>query len=472
MSDLLLLDPAPLPEGLGIPAEDWHQTPTSVQHQFLALLKQVNALEARLHRNSSNSSRPPSTDAPSTKRQRRTKVAERRKPGAKPGHPGHQQMLLEPTATVALFPETCACGHPRFADLVPSHTHQVIELPVIRPEVTHWLLHQGRCLSCGTLCKATVPAEQVSGYGPRLTGCVGEMAGIVGASRSAVQDLCTSMFGIPLSKGAIQKLVDRVSEAILPHYTAIGEVARASLVNYIDETSWLTGGDRRWLWVMANPRVAYFQIHPHRSKGAFAQLIADWTGVLVSDGYLVYQYWQGLRQSCLAHLIRTAKGLTESMEAGIARFGARVHAELQRLCHMATERPTVGQWRAWYARFRSLVNQHAAREDKAGTFARRLAREGESLWVFLDIQGVEATNNIAERAHRFGVLWRKRSQGTWSEKGNHWVERVLSLRHTCRIRGRPTFPIFVEAVACLFKGEVPDLSWITQHEPLPAPSTP
>jgi transposase len=227
-----------------------------------------------------NSSRPPSTDAPSTKRQRRRLAAERRKPGGKRGHPGHPQVLLEPTATVALFPKGCDCGHRGLVELTPYHTHQVIELPCIRPDVTHWLLHQGQCPSCGKLCEATVPPDQVSGYGPRLTGFVGEMAGIVGASRSAVQDLCSSVFGIPLSKGAIQKLVDRVSEAIMPHYTAIGEVARASLVNYIDETSWLTGGDRRWLWVMANPGVAYFQIHPNRSKGAFAQLVADWTGVL------------------------------------------------------------------------------------------------------------------------------------------------------------------------------------------------
>jgi transposase len=466
------LDPAPMPEGLGIPVEEWHQTPVSVRLVVLTLLKRLTTLEARLNQNSSNSSRPPSTDAPATKRQRRRPAVERRKPGGKHGHPGHPQVLLEPTATVALFPEGCACGHREVVELTPYHTHQVIELPVIRPDVTHWLLHQGQCLSCGKLCKATVPADQGSGYGPRLTGFVGEIAGIVGASRSAVQDLCTSVFGIPLSKGAIQKMVDRVSAAILPHYTAIGEVARVSLVNYIDETSWLTGGDRHWLWVMANPLVAYFQIHPNRSKGAFAQLIADWTGILVSDGSLVYQYWQGLRQSCLAHLIRTAKGLTENVEAGIARFGARVHAELQRLCHMGTERPTVGQWRAWYARFRSLINRHATREDKAGTFARRLEREGEALWVFLDVEGVEATNNIAERAHRFGVLWRKRRQGTCSEKGNRWVERVLSFRHTCRIRGRPTFPILVEAVSCLFKGERPDLNWITQHTSLPIPSTP
>jgi transposase len=250
--------------------------------------------------------------------------------------------LLAPTATIALFPEACACGQLGFADMVPYHTHQIIELPVIRPDVTHWRMHQGRCLSCGTLCKALLPSEQWSGYGPRLTGFVGEMVGIVGASRSAVQDLCASVFGIPLSKGAIQQLVDRVSEALVPYYTAIGEVARAALVNYIDETSWLTHGDRHWLWGMANPQVAYFQIHPHRSKAAFAQLIADWKGILVRDGYLVYHSWQGLR-----HLIRTAQGLAEHLDARIARFGERMHAELQRLCHMGTERPTVGQWRAW-----------------------------------------------------------------------------------------------------------------------------
>jgi len=122
---------------------------------------------------------------------------------------------------------------------------------------------------------------------------------------------------------------------------------------------------------MANPAVAYLQLHPNRSKAAFVQLIGDWTGILVRDGYGVYQAWEGLRQGCLAHLIRTAKGLAESVAAGMARFGGRGHAERQRLCHMGTERPTVGQWRAWYARFNQLLHQLAAREDKAGTFARR-----------------------------------------------------------------------------------------------------
>ena len=154
MSDVL--DPTPLPEGLGIPTEDWHQTPVSVRLVMRSLLKRLEALEARLTQNSSNSSRPPSTDAPATKRQRRRQAAERRQPGGKRGHPGHTQVLLEPTATVALFPEGCACGYRRLVELTPYHTHQVIELPCIRPDVTHWLLHQGQCQSCGKLCKATV----------------------------------------------------------------------------------------------------------------------------------------------------------------------------------------------------------------------------------------------------------------------------------------------------------------------------
>jgi hypothetical protein len=92
------------------------------------------------------------------------------------------------------------------------------------------------------------------------------------------------VLGISLRTGAIQKMVDRVPAAILPPYTAMGEVARPALVNYLDETSWLTRGARRWLWVLANPLVAYFPIHPHRSQGAGTQLMAYWTGSRLSDG--------------------------------------------------------------------------------------------------------------------------------------------------------------------------------------------
>jgi hypothetical protein len=215
------------------------------------------------------------------------------------------------------------------------------------------------------------PSRPDSGDGPRLTSFVGELAGIVGASRRAGQDLWTAVLGIPRSTGAIQQRIDRVSEALVPHDTASGEGGTSALVNSMDETSWLMHGARQWLWGMANPAVAYFQVHTHRSKTTFAQPIGDWTGLLGSDGSRGSQAWEGLRQSCLAPLIRVAQGLAESIEAGMARFGRRGHAEFQRLCPMGTEHPTVEQGRGWYARFRLLINPHTAREDNARTFARR-----------------------------------------------------------------------------------------------------
>jgi transposase len=183
---------------------------------------------------------------------------------------------------------------------------------------------------------------------------------------------------------------------------------------------------------------------------------------LVSDGFKVYQKWVELRQTCLAHLIRTAKGLALRKDPEIAAFGRRALAELYRLCSMAHAPPTLGQWSAFYARLSHLISQNHDRKDEAGQFARRLLREMDSLWVFLEEQGVEPTNNRAERALRFGVLWRKRSQGTESDKGNRWVERILSLRQTCRLHDMPTFPILVEAVQSYFKQQNPDLHWITQ----------
>jgi transposase len=204
-------------------------------------------------------------------------------------------------------------------------------------------------------------------------------------------------------------------------------------------------------------------IHPRRSKEAFAALLDDWTGILVSDGFKVYQKWVKLRQTCLAHLIRTAKGLAQRKDPEVAAFGRRALAELNRLCSMAHAPPNVGQWRAFYARLSHLISQNHDRKDEAGKFAKRLLREMDSLWVFLEEQGVEPTNNRAERALRFGVMWRKRSQGTESDKGNRWVERILSLRHSCQIRSLHTFPILVDAVDCYFKQQPPNLAWITQN---------
>ncbi|MDZ7271652.1 MAG: transposase [candidate division KSB1 bacterium] len=261
---------------------DWQMTLRPVRAyllllhgQYHALVTRVQKLERQLSSDSTTSNKPPSSDSPFKKK---LKEKFRRKPGGKKGRQGHRQQMLEPTKTVAVKPSRCKCGHSDFGDLVPFHTHQVIELPEIRMEVTHFVLHEGRCLSCGTMNKAELPSEYVTGYGPRFTALIGEMAGTQGNSRLVVQDFCCSVLGVPISKGAIQKLIGRVSEAIRAHYEAIGQVARRAEVNYIDETSWVRDGALMWIWTVVSAKVAFFMVHPRRSKEAFAALIKDWVG--------------------------------------------------------------------------------------------------------------------------------------------------------------------------------------------------
>jgi transposase len=444
------------------------QTPLAVQaylrtmsDELSQLQERVDTLEARLAQNSTTSSRPPSSDNPYKKPRQRMIATTPRKAGGKPGHPGHRQALFPPTTVQELRPERCPCGNTTFALTRPYYTHQVLELPPIAMEVTHWILHQGWCPDCGHWTKAQVPAEHATGYGPRFSALMGELAGTYGNGRRIVQTFCASVLQVPISLGAIQKVLDRVTQAIDPYYAAIAQQARQAPVNSIDEPPWYCLNTLEWLWVMASDTVAFYLIHPHRSKEAFAALIDGWEGLLVSDGYGVYQRWAQARPTCLAHLIRTARGLAARATPELAACGTWALAELQRLCHMATAPPTGGEWRAWYARLCTWIERYHDQQNDAGRFARRVLREMDSLWVFLTQQGVEPTNNRAERALRFGVLWRKRSLGTASTQGNRWVERILSLRETCRLRATSTYTVLVEAMTSLFYGHPPDLTWIT-----------
>jgi len=208
--------------------------------------------------------------------------------------------------------------------------------------------------------------------------------------------------------------------------------------------------------------MAFFMIHAHRSKAAFQELIQNWKGILICDDYGVYRKWAEKKQACLAHLIRRAIGLTEQKDKQLKAFGEKALTELRLLCHWAKEPPTIDEELQWITRFVGLISENAKRDDKAGKFARQLARQLKSLWLFLDEQGVEPTNNRAERALRFAVLWRKRSNGTQSQKGDRWVERILSVKETCRLRSVSTFKILADSINSFFKEHKSNLDWLTQ----------
>ena len=298
------------------------------------------------------------------------------------------------------------------------------------------------------------------GYGPHFSALVAELSGIKAMSRNDVQQLCQSIFGISIATGTIQKIIDRASAAISPVYEAIGQVARNSRCNYIDETSWFKQNALQWLWAMVNDRVAFYRIDAHRSKQAFHQLIQDWQGILVSDSYGLYRSWVHGRQVCLAHRIRKADALAERTRVDVRRFGQITADLLRELVQFSKDPPTPGKWSQFYSLRLFTLSLWETDKTDAGQLARQIVGEWDSLWAFLDHDGVEPTNNRAERALRFGVLWRKRSLGTQSDKGNRWVERILSLKETCRLQAKSTFLALVECFQALFNNTLPDLSWI------------
>lgn len=426
------------------------------------LIRRIEQLESRLNQNSQNSSKPPSSDPPFQRPERGSKKSKRRRGGQK-GHVGHRQQLLDPSEVMIVEPGLCACGceKHRADSLRIFYTHQWIELPEIKMQVKHIVLKKARCSGCGRWVKAELPQEYQTGYGPRFSAMAAELSGIQGISRQAVEEFIGNVFSVPISTGGIQKVVDRVSAALSPVHAAIGDRVRRAQVNHVDETGWQQAGALRWLWTMTNAREAFFMIHPHRSRKAFEALIENWRGILVSDNYGVYRNWVNRRQACLAHLIRKAKGLAERADESCRRFGEQLKEALQQLCAFAHSPPGKTRWTRFYSRLMLLLLLFEAADDDAGKLAREALREIDSLWVFLDEAGVEPTNNRAERALRFAVLWRKRSNGTQSDKGNRWVERLLSFRQTCRLRAQAAFPLLVDILKAYFKEQSPDLSWLT-----------
>ena len=466
------------------PTKDRKQCPDTVQSYMSQLEKvlmsqqirldeleaAVDKLSSKKRKDSSNSSKPPSSDSPySGKRQNKKPekskeagTGSKRKKGAQPGHKGHQQTLLEPTETQAILPSYCACGCTSFegATCEPFYIHQNIELPPPRVDVRHFVLHKCQCPACGHQVKAEVPQNVKTGFGPRFSAFIAEMSGPKGLSRLSVQNLVNSLFEISISTGAIQNIIDRATKALAPIYQRIAEVARSSYCNYVDETSWKLSHDLCWLWVMTNERVGFYRVDPHRSKQAFERLVENWNGILISDGYGLYQKWINHRQTCIPHLIRRARGLSERETPHIKRFGEMMLELLQRLIHFSKEPPGEQEWSDFYQELMVLLSLYGGAEDDAGIMARHVFDMLENLWVFLDLEGIEPTNNRAERALRMGVLWRKRSLGTQSKKGNRWVESILSLVETCRIKGLRTFEVLNDAIKSHFEDSPLCTSWI------------
>lgn len=427
----------------------------ALQAEVAGLQAQVAELQARLSRNSSNSSRPPSSDPPSARKRNPPRQPSGRKPGGQRGHPGRTRELKPLDALTGSFdylPSACEhCRSPLSGEQVcedlPPLRHQVTELARVLVETFEYRLHARRCSCCQQVTRARLP-EGVSDCvaGPRLQAFCALLTGRFRLSRRSAQELVACALGEALSLGTLCALEARTAAALSGPYEEIAAAVRAATAVNTDETPWKSGKQRLTLWLAATPTLAFFRIDPHRSRDAFEALLPPGSHrTVTSDRYSVYTHLTGdAWQICWAHLLRDFQALADRKDDARA-IGEAAKREIRQLFGLwhgmragQFDRRTLrARLRPVQARFKTLLRR-AARQDHpaAGGLARSLLRHWASLWTFARVEGVEPTNNHAERTLRPAVLWRKSSFGHQSEGGKEFVERLLSVVGSLRLQGR------------------------------------
>jgi len=441
-----------------IPGDLWDQIPLAAQAAILALVqsyeqrlaalqRRVEDLEQQLGQNSTNSSRPPSADPPTVKRAPPRPPSGRRS-GGQPGHALHQRPLLEPTQPpLTLKPAACRqCGRALTGTDPQPLRHQVLELPVVRPDVIEYQLHRLSCGNCGCTTCATLPVGvPTGGQGPRLQGTVALLTGAYRLSKRQVESLCSDLLGVPLSAGQVCAVEAEVVAATAPVVAELRTYVHEQSAN-VDETGWWQKQHRGWLWSVVTQSVTLFVLALSRSARVVQELINPAAGqVITTDRYKAYD-WLPLyqRQICWAHLMRDFQAMVDRRNAGSAlgaellQFAEDVFTQWYRVRDGTIQRATLRHYidpqRPWFRA--RLAEGTACGCAKTAAVCRDLLRLEPALWTFTRRDGVEPTNNAAERGFRHAAQWRRSSHGTESAAGSRFVEQILTVVATCRQQGR------------------------------------
>jgi transposase len=426
----------------------------------------VRDLQARLATHAGNSSTPPSANPPGAPKPVTKKPTGRRR-GAQPGQEPRQRLRLPPERVahvIPLVPHACArCAHPLpFAagpdDPAPAW-HQLAELPAVAAVVTEFQAHTRTCPACRHATAAALPTElRRHSVGPRLAAVLTYLSGCQHLSKRAVAEVSRAVFGAPVALGTVAALEREMSAAVAAAHAAARQAARDAPVKHVDETSWKLGGRLCWLWTAVTSGVAYFVIHARRGAQGLTALLGEAiTGIVVSDRWGVYgRLPLTQRQVCWAHLKRdfqkcVDRGGQENQAVGEA--GLAVVRGVFAVWHLfrgggLDRNGLAGRLVPWADMLDEVLELGQGCVDpKVATFCANVAALRPALWRFVVEPGVEPTNNAAERALRRAVLWRKRSFGSQSEDGCRFVERLLTVAGTLRLRGGAVLSYLVEALS-------------------------
>lgn len=423
----------------------------AASERIAALERQVADLLTRLGQNSSNSHKPPSTDTPDERRKRRNKDKAKRKErkrGAQKGHAGsHRELVPEDKVNkfIDLFPPECEnCWHSLVQVPDPSATrYQQTEIPPFEPYTTEWRRHAVTCPDCGYRTRAVYDGDAIPAlaFGPRLMAVMALLTGFYHLSRRKAVQLLSDVLGVQVSLGALSAVEARVSDAVQPAVDEAWKRVEHADVKHTDGTSWSQAGATMALWVIASATVTVFKIVTDSAKATLQPLYGALHGILVSDRAKALGFWaMERRQICWAHLLRKFVSFSER-DGPVGNFGKElldytglVFDYWHEFKARKLDRDQLG------ARMGPVRQQMEALIERAsgsgiaglsGSCADILAHKA-ALWTFVETDGVEPTNNHGEREIRAFVLWRKRSFGTQSDRGNVFAENLMTVAHTAR----------------------------------------
>lgn len=436
-----------------------------------ALEAQVEELKRRLDMNSQNSSKPPSSDGPDAKAPKKKKSGGTRRAGGQPGHEGHHRALLpveQVDQVTAVKPRACQhCGGQIDGQDLQPQRHQVWDIPLIEPYVEEFQLHGLWCPDCGKFTRASLPEGIPAGaFGPRLQATIALLSGVYRLSKRSVESVLADFFHIPISLGSISACEAAVNAALAQPVHEAWEAAQSADVLHADETGWRENNDKAWLWVAVTNVATVFMIHAKRGQVAARELLGAFGGVLVTDRWGGYNFYTGLRQWCWAHLRRDFTAFSE-YPARAGEIGDALLVKTDQMFHWwhrvrdgTLKRSTFRQY-MWRLRadVEGLLREGTCcGHEKMQRSCKRLVNEAKYLWTFVDVEGVEPTNNTAERAVRPGVQWRKGSFGTHSAQGSRFVERIMTVAATCKQHDRNVTEYITQAcVARLHDRPAPSL---------------
>ncbi|MBI3763276.1 MAG: IS66 family transposase [Chloroflexi bacterium] len=469
----------------GITPEDWAATPVVVQHLVRSLLetvavlhKRVAELEERVNQTSRNSSKPPSSDPPSAPARPKSPPSGR-KAGGQPGHPGHGRSLklsTEVNQVVVGRPVSCErCGALLLGEDPQPLRHQVTELPRVEPEVTEYQRHTLTCLACGAHTQADWPPEMPRGsFGPQAQATVGYVTGRLGVSQRDAEELLETVFHLDLGLGTLPALEQAVSAAVAQPVAEAHTAVQTEPVANVDETNWPERVHRGWLWVVTTPLVTVFLVLATRGTEGAKELLGEtFPGIVGSDRWGGYNWLDPQRrQLCWAHLKRDFQafvergGEAERIGQALLTCVAQMFGGWQQLQDGTLSRSDFQvAMQPIQTQVGELLRQGAQlTNEKTGRTCANILKLEVALWTFVWVEGVEPTNNGAERAVRRAVLWRRRSFGTQSAAGSRFVERILTVVTTLRQQHRDVLAYLTEACAAANRGDSPPSL-------LPKPST-